>query len=134
MSMLAVAFPRFDALGVDPQIRSNTHEGQQNPAGTWTTGNTSEFEEGGWVNFRVNLAADAALTGQMSVKFSKEDSTCSFFEQAFALGNLPYGGGPVQWEDPQPVGGTTATILVTPVGGVQDPGGTEYVQDIDIKT
>jgi LPXTG-motif cell wall-anchored protein len=113
------------------QIRSDTHEGQQKPAGTWTTGNTTEFVEGDWVNFRFHLTADDAISGQMSVRYSLEDAGCHFFESPFTFGNKSYGSGAIG-SVIVPDSGTTATLTITKDGSTAI--GSEWVQNLDLAT
>ncbi|HSG78708.1 MAG TPA: hypothetical protein VLD62_03935, partial [Acidimicrobiia bacterium] len=52
------------------QIVASDHNGQRKPSGVWTNGNTTEFVEGDWVNFKLTLDANGAASGQMAIHYS----------------------------------------------------------------
>ncbi len=67
-------------------ISATTHQGQLSPSGTYTTGNVTQYTELDKINFRFNLAGDAASTGKMQVEFTSNDTGCLFFDGSFNLG------------------------------------------------
>lgn len=76
------------AMAGTNDLSVSTHQGQQYPSGTYTSGNVTTYKEGDFIQFRFNLKADAASSGVMSVNFSDYDGNCHFFTNIFQLGNI----------------------------------------------
>ena len=62
------------------------HEGQLDPAGTYTNGQVKTYSEGDPINFHFTVTAADAASGQMQVEFTEDDGFCTFFDGSFALG------------------------------------------------
>jgi LPXTG-motif cell wall-anchored protein len=129
----AAALPTAPGTG---DIRSTTHEGQQqtiNPDGsvtqtTYTSGNVTSYREGDSINFHYTLTfsgTTGTLSGQMAIRYSKEDDTCNFFESDFGLGTWNSSGGAVEPAS----SGITVTTSGSPT---YDAGNEEWVQLLDL--
>jgi hypothetical protein len=115
-------------------INPGTHQGQRAPGGVvspganYTSGNITEYSEGDSINFRFTLlsTSETSKSGQMRVRFSLEDSSCSFFDGTFVLGTH-------NSESPSVVNHGGGSWTVSKIGDpTQDVGGEEWVQDLSI--
>jgi uncharacterized repeat protein (TIGR01451 family) len=66
-------------------ITAKQHEGQSSD-GTYTSGNITQYKEGDTINFRFDLTGSDTSSGQLQVRFTKNDGTCLFFANYFVLG------------------------------------------------
>ena len=66
------------------KITAKSHEGQRSD-GSYG-GNVSEYTEGEPINFRFTLTGDPGTSGQLQIRYSENDGTCTFFDQDFNLG------------------------------------------------
>lgn len=90
----AVTVPLLHATPVHAAgvITSNNHQGQ-NSDGTWTSGNTTLYSEGDFVNFRYTLTSSQAASGAMLIKYSNAAPGCTqFFTNYFALKSVTPSG------------------------------------------
>src|SRR3990170_5372419 len=70
-------------------LGASDHEGQRKVAGVldgYTDGNTSTYTELDPINFRFDLDADDAGSGQMQIRFTDGQADCEFFDGTFNLG------------------------------------------------
>ncbi len=117
ISAVAPFIPKAYAAGL---ITSNNHQGQ-NTDGTWTSGNTTLYSEGDYVNFRFTLTASDAASGQMLVIFSNKASGCSqFFTNYFALGSVT------------PAGIATVNTVGSPISVASGGNNSQWQQPLDL--
>lgn len=107
------------------KITAKTHQGQEKTGGVlggYTSGNVTTYSEGDSINFRFTLDANNTSNGQLQVRFTGNDSTCTFFDGTYVLGaiNTISGATPVVSTSGSPV----ATDFGTSSG--------EWVQTLNI--
>ena len=105
------------------KITASQHQGQQKTLGIlggYTSGNVTQYTEGEDINFRFTLdATHGPASGQIEVRFSRDDGDCVFFDPAFSLGTVEALSGP------QP----TVTVDSGPTASGD---GTEWIVVLDI--
>ncbi len=123
VSTLSLAIINSPSALAANNISVSTHQGQLNPAGSYTSGNITTYTELDKINFRFNLSSDAAASGKMQVEFTSNDTGCLFFDGSLALGTKTGGSALTS------VTGTAPTVTLD---GPATNNGADWVQKLNV--
>lgn len=106
-------------------IAAADHEGQLKPTGTYTNGNVIAYQELDRINFRFTLTANDSASGQMQVRYDREQTgQCLFFQSALNLGTHDGSADPVT--------SISGGLPVVTTFGPPTIEGSEWVQLLDV--
>ena len=86
VSTAAIALLNMPSAHAANDISVSTHQGQLSPSGTYSSGNITEYTENDSINFRFDVDSSTAVSGQMQIEFTSNDTGCLFFDGTVNLG------------------------------------------------